>query len=174
MLDKKMEDQLNKQVNAELYSAYMYQSMSSYLEDSGLSGMAHWMSNQAIEEMVHAKKIYDFIIERGGRALLTAIEGPPTEWKSPLDLFENAYKHETKVTGMINDLVNLAIELKDHATNQFLQWFVAEQVEEEASADEIVQKLKIIGDGGQGMFMLDKELGQRVAKVFPPPPSAEE
>lgn len=115
---------------------------------------------------MHAMKIYDFINERGGRALLKGIEGPPTKWKSPLAVFEAAYAHEQKVTGLINDLVDLAMKEKDHATNSFLQWFVNEQVEEEASADEIVQQLKMMENAPGGMFMLDRELGQR---VFTPP-----
>jgi ferritin len=116
--------------------------------------------------MMHAMKIYDFVIERGGRILLKAIEGPQTEWNSPLAVFEAISKHEQKVTGLINNLVDLAIEEKDHATNSFLQWFVTEQVEEEASADEIVQQLKMMEKAPGGMFMLDRELGQR---VFTPP-----
>jgi ferritin len=124
------------------------------------------MRVQTQEEVSHAMKIYDFVNERGGRVLLQAIEGPPTKWKSPLAVFEDAYAHEQKVTGLINNLVDLAIKEKDHATNSFLQWFVNEQVEEEASADEIVQQLKMMEDAPGGMFMLDRELGQR---VFTPP-----
>jgi ferritin len=124
------------------------------------------MRIQTQEEVTHAMKIYDFVNERGGRVTLSAIDGPPTEWNSPLAVFEAVYKHEQKVTGLINDLVDLAIKEKDHATNSFLQWFVNEQVEEESSADEIVQQLKMMEDAPGGMFMLDRELGQR---VFTPP-----
>jgi ferritin len=166
MLDKKMETALSKQVNAELYSSYLYLSMSAYFRSINLPGFANWMRVQAQEELVHAMKFYDFINERGGRVNLQQIDGPPTEWSSPLDVFENTHKHEQKVTGLINDLVNLAAEARDHATNIFLQWFVTEQVEEEASADEAVQKLKLVGKHRGGLFMLDGEMGQR---VFPPP-----
>ena len=166
MVSKKMEEALNGQVNAELYSAYMYLSMESYFKSLNFNGFANWMRIQTQEEVTHAMKIYDFVNERGGRVTLSAIDGPPTEWNSPLAVFEVVYKHEQKVTGLINDLVNLAIKEKDHATNSFLQWFVNEQVEEESSADEIVQQLKMMEDAPGGMFMLDRELGQR---VFTPP-----
>ena len=166
MIGKKMQDALNEQVNAELYSAYLYLSMVAYFESVNLPGFATWMRVQTQEEVVHAMKIYDYVNERGGRVILKPIDGPPAEWKSPLDAFEAAYKHEQKVTGLINGLVNLAIEEKDHAANMFLQWFVSEQVEEENSADTIVQKLKLMADAPGGMYMLDKEMGQR---VFTPP-----
>lgn len=162
MIDEKMQEALNKQVNAELYSSYLYLSMSAWFELVNLKGMAHWMRLQADEENMHAMKIFDYIIERGGRVVLRAIDEPPAEWDSPLAAFQAADEHEHKVTGMINDLVNLALELKDHATNNMLQWFVAEQVEEEASTDEVVQQLKMIGDS-QGLLMLDKALGERQA-----------
>jgi ferritin len=166
MLKEKMQGALNSQVNAELYSSYLYLSMSAYFQSISLLGFANWMRVQAQEELVHAMKFYDFINERGGRVQLQPVEGPPMEWSSPLDVFENAYKHEQKVTGLINDLVNLAVKEGDHATNIFLQWFVTEQVEEEASADEVVQKLKLMGDAAGGLFMLDREMAQR---VFTPP-----
>ena len=166
MISKKMEQALNEQVNAEMYSAYLYLSMESFFKSLNLSGFATWMRAQTQEEMMHAMKIYDFIIERGGRVLLKQIEGPQTKWESPLAVFEAVSKHEQKVTGLINNLVDLAIEEKDHATNSFLQWFVNEQVEEEASADEVVQQLKMMEKAPGGMFMLDRELGQR---VFTPP-----
>ncbi|MGD9110679.1 MAG: ferritin, partial [Phycisphaerales bacterium] len=154
---------LNKQVNAELYSAYMYLSMSAYFSSANLPGFASWMKIQAQEETGHAMKIYDFIIERAGRATLKAIEAPPAQWKSPLDAFEATFKHEQKVTGLINNLVDLAIEEKDHATKGFLQWFVDEQVEEEASADAIVQQLKLIKEAPGALFMINNQLGQRTA-----------
>lgn len=161
MLTEKMLKELNKQINAELYSAYIYLSMSAYFQSTNLGGFANWMRVQATEELTHAMKIYDYVNERGSRVVLQPIEQPPSEWKSPLAVFEEAYKHEQKVTGMINDLTNLAISEKDHATEIFLQWFVSEQVEEEASADEIVQKLKLVGDVGGGIFMIDRELAKR-------------
>jgi ferritin len=166
MISKKMEEALNEQVNAEMYSAYMYLSMEAYFKSQNLNGFANWMRAQAQEEMMHAIKIYDFINERGGKVTLKAIDGPPTQWRSPLAVFEAVYAHEQKVTGLINELVDLAIKEKDHATNTFLQWFVNEQVEEEASADEVVQQLKMMKDAPGGMFMLNRELGQR---VFTPP-----
>ncbi len=172
MLSKKIEESLNKQCNAELYSAYLYLSMSAYFQSINLAGFANWMRVQAQEEQMHGMKFYDFVVERGGRVLLKAIEAPPTEWKSPTEVFENVYKHEQKVTGLINDLVNLAISEKDHATNNFLQWFVKEQVEEEASADEVLQKARLVADHPNGIFMLDRELGSRV--FTPPAAKAEE
>ncbi|MFC1781316.1 ferritin [Planctomycetota bacterium] len=170
MLSKKMDEALNGQVNAEMYSAYLYLSMESFFVSLNLNGCANWMRVQAQEEMSHGMKIYDFINERGGRVVLKPIEGPPTEWNSPLAVFEAIYKHEQKVTGLINGLVDLAIAEKDHATNSFLQWFVNEQVEEEASADAIVQQMKMMEKAPGGMFMLDRELSQR---VFTPPAAKE-
>jgi ferritin len=166
MISKKMEKALNEQVNAELFSAYLYLSMEAYFKSLNLNGFANWMRVQTQEEVSHAMKIYDFIDERGGRIVLKAIGGPDTQWDSPLAAFEAVYEHEQKVTGLINSLVNLAIEEKDHATNTFLQWFVNEQVEEESSADQMVRQLKMIDTSPGGMFMLDRELGQR---VFTPP-----
>lgn len=166
MLKEKIQEALNKQLNAELFSSYLYLSMSAYFESINLKGFAHWMRVQTQEELVHVMKYFDFLIERGGKAILSSIESPPTEWASPLAVFEHAYQHEQKVTGLINDLVNLAISEKDHATNNFLQWFISEQIEEEASADEVVQKIKLMGDASAGLFMLDRELAQR---IFTPP-----
>ncbi|MGC9327524.1 MAG: ferritin [Candidatus Hinthialibacter sp.] len=161
MINPKLQEALNKQINAELYSSYLYFAMSAYFEDKSLKGMAHWMKMQAQEEMVHALKFCDFLNDRGGRVLLEAIDKPPVEWNSPLHAFEEAYKHEQKVTALINDLVDLAISIKDHAANSFLQWFVDEQVEEEASADEIVQNLKLVEEHPHGIFMLNKDLSSR-------------
>ncbi len=166
MISKKMQDALNEQINAELYSAYMYLSMVAYFESVNLPGFATWMRAQTQEELMHAMKIYDYVNERGGRVTLKAIDGPTTNWESPLAVFEAVYAHEQKVTGLINKLVDVAIEEKDHATNNFLQWFVNEQVEEESSADEIVQKLKLMANAPDGIHMLDNEMGQR---VFTPP-----
>jgi len=162
MLKPKVEKAINKQINAELWSSYLYLSMSSYLESISLSGFANWMIMQAQEEVNHAMRLYNHVIERGGRVLLEKIEEVPTEWKSPLHVFEETFKHEQKVTSLIEHLVDVAEQEKDRASLNMLQWFIDEQVEEEASADEIVQKLKLIGDQGSGLFMLDNELGQRV------------
>ena len=166
MLSKKMETALNKQVVAEYYSAYLYMAMAAYFESVNLGGFAGWMRAQAMEELSHGTKIFHYVNERGGRVWLDAIDKPSLQWSSPLAVFQATLKHEEKVTGLINKLVDLAIKEKDHATGNFLQWFVAEQVEEEASADEILQRLKIVGKDGGGLFMIDRELGQR---VFTPP-----
>ena len=161
MLNAKLQDALNRQINAELFSSYLYLSMVAYLEDRTLRGMAQWMRVQSGEETMHAMKIYDYIVERGGRVTLDKIEAPKTEWASPLELFKDAYAHEQKVTAMINDLMDLAIAEKDHASHDFLEWFVTEQVEEESNASEIVEQLKMIGDERLGLYMIDQKLGLR-------------
>jgi len=166
MISTKMQEALNGQINAELYSAYLYLSMEAYFESVNLPDFARWMRAQTQEELVHAMKIYDFVNGRGGRVILKAIEQPSTEWESPLAAFEAAYQHEQKVTALIDGLVNLAIEEKDHATNTFLQWFVNEQVEEETSVGSVVQQLKMTQGAPGAMFMIDRELGQR---IFTPP-----
>ena len=162
MIDQRMQEALNKQINAEIYSAYLYLSMSAHFQSVNLAGFANWMRVQWQEELAHALKFYDYVNERGGRVVLQPVEAPPSAWDSPLALFEDVYRHEQKVTGMINKLVDLAVEIRDHATNNVLQWFVAEQVEEEASAGEVVQKLKLVGDDPSALFMIDRELAQRV------------
>ena len=161
MLKDPVEEALNEQINAELYSEYLYLSMAAYYEEEGLPGFASWMRAQADEEHAHAMRLYDFVIERDGRVTLDGIEGPPTEWSSPDDAFRAAYEHEVEITGLIDDLVGLAREENDNATENMLQWFVAEQVEEEATAQEILDKLRYVGDDGPGLLMLDQELGQR-------------
>ena len=166
MLKEKMIESLNFQMNAELYSAYLYLSMAAYFEANDLSGFANWMRVQAKEEMTHAMKFYDYLVQRGARITLTEIKAPPTEWDSPIAIFEHVYEHEQMVTGLINKLVDLAISLSDHATNNFLQWYVAEQVEEEESSSGVLQKVKLAGDSPSGLLMLDQELAQR---VFTPP-----
>jgi ferritin len=166
MLDEKMQKSLNYQLNRELYSGYLYLAMAAYFEDQDLPGFGNWMRIQAQEELSHGMRLYDYLVQRGGRVLLAEIETPQKEWDSPLAAFEHVYEHEQLVTGLINDLVDLAIELKDHATNNFLQWFVAEQVEEEESASGVLQKVKMTGESGRALYMLDQELAQR---VFHPP-----
>jgi ferritin len=161
MLSKKMEKAINQQINAELYSSYLYLSMATYFESTSLGGFSNWMRQQAQEELFHGMKMFDFVCERGGRVTLQAIDKPPAKWKSPLDAFENVLSHEQKVTGLINDLVNLALDERDHATNIFLQWFVSEQVEEEDTAGGLVDKLKLIGKDANGLFMLDTDLASR-------------
>ena len=166
MIKEKIQDALNYQLNRELYSSYLYLSMSAYFQSINLKGFANWMRVQAQEELVHAMKFYDYLIQRGERVTLSSIESPPLEWGSPLEAFEHVYKHEQKVTSLINDLVNLSVSEQDHAANNFLQWFVTEQVEEEASASEVVEKIKLVVEAAGGLLMLDNELGQR---VFTPP-----
>jgi len=161
-IDKKIEDSINKQVNAELYSAYLYLGMSARCTELNFKGMANWLYVQAQEEMTHAMKFYRFILERGGHAKLPAIEGVRDDWKTPLEMFEAAYAHEQKVTAMINNIVDLALAGRDHATASMLNWFVDEQVEEEANSSEIADKLKLIGESKEALFMLDKELSTRV------------
>jgi ferritin len=165
-MDEKMIDALNSQLNAELYSSYLYLSMGTYFESMDMSGFSNWMRVQAQEELSHAMKIHDFVIQRGDRVILTRIDSPPTEWESAVDAFEHVYAHEQKVTGLINQLVNLALSLGDHATNNFLQWFVAEQVEEEESSSGVLKKVKMTNDSLSALLMLDNELAQR---IFTPP-----
>ena len=159
MLGKRMEDALNGQVVAELYSAYLYLSMVAYFESANCPGAAGWMRAQVQEEFVHAMKLFDFVNEQGSRVILTVIDAPPSEWESPLAAFEAAYKHEQKVTGLIGELVEIAKQENDGVTVDFLQWFVNEQVEEEESTSEVVEKLT----GGE-LSNLDKQLGQRALK----------
>jgi len=168
MLSEKMQDALNAQMNWEIYSAHIYLSMSSHFEQVGLAGVASWMNAQYQEEMFHAMKFFDYINEAGGHAKLSTIDAPPYEWESPLAAFEHALEHEQGVTSRINDLADLAVDERNHAVGIFLQWFIAEQVEEEDTVGGIVGKLKLVGDGG-GLFMLDNELGSR---VFTPPAKA--
>lgn len=161
MLSKSMETALNRQVNREMYSAYLYLAMSAYFETASMKGFAKWMRIQAKEEQSHAMKIYDFIIARGGKVSLDAIEAPKAKWASAGKVFEEVYAHEQKVTGMINNLVDLAIKEKDHASFEMLQWFVKEQVEEEEHASEIVSQIAILGDVVGHLFWLDHQLGKR-------------
>ena len=161
MLTDKMQKALNGQLNAELYSSYLYLSMNAYFKSVNLDGFANWMYYQAQEELEHSMKFYDFIIQRGGKVVLAQIEAPQTEWDSPLAVFEATLAHEQKVTGLINDLVEIALEEHDHATNIFLQWFVSEQVEEEESVGGVLEQLKLMGDAKGGLFMIDRELAKR-------------
>lgn len=161
MLSTKLQDAFNRQINAELFSSYLYLSAAAYFEAEDLKGMAHWMRIQSGEETGHATRIFDFINDRSGRVTLTQIDAPKAEWKSPLEVFEEAYKHEQKITGLVNDLMNLAAMEKDGASHDFLEWFVREQVEEEAAAQLIVAQLKLVGGNGVGLYMIDQELGKR-------------
>jgi len=161
MMTNKMEKALNEQINEELYSAYLYLSMSAWFESQNLPGFASWMKVQAREENTHAMKFFEFIHERRGRVTLKAIQEPDKAWKSPLAAFEAALEHEQYITGRIDDLVNLAVAEKDHATGGLLQWFVKEQVEEEATADRIVQMLKMAANAPGALLMLDHQMGER-------------
>lgn len=160
-MKEKLVKALNEQINKELYSAYIYQSMAAYFDSKNLEGFAAWMDVQAQEEMGHARKIYDFIQDRGGRVKLTAIDEPKQEWGNALEVFTDALEHEEYVTDSINKLVDLAIEENDHATNNFLQWFVAEQVEEEKTTGDIKDRLELIGDNVDALLTLDEKLGGR-------------
>jgi ferritin len=163
MLKSNIQEAFNRQVNAELYSSYLYLSMAAYFESQSFSGMAQWMRYQAQEEHLHAMKFYDFIHERNGRVTLGEIAAPKIDWDSSLNGFEEALAHEQMITGCINDLADLALAEKDHATNSFLQWFINEQVEEESTVQAILDKLHLVGDNGVALFMVDQELGQRPA-----------
>lgn len=170
MLSQKLQDALNEQMKNEFYSAYLYKAMAAYFEAEDLPGFANFFEVQALEEMTHGDKFYQYICEAGGRAFLKAIDEPKNEYASPTDAFEYALAHEQKVTGMINQLTDLAIAESDHATRIFLQWFVSEQVEEEASFNGWLAKVRRIGSDGRGLLMLDQELGQR---SFTPPAAGE-
>lgn len=161
MISKTMEEALNKQVNREYYSAYLYLAMSVYFESVNLKGFAQWLRVQAKEEQAHGDKFLDYLIARGGTVTLGAIEAPKAKWTSAGKVFEEVYAHEQKVTGMINALVDLAIKEKDHATFEALQWFVKEQVEEEKNSSEILEQIKIVGDVPGHLFYLDHHLGKR-------------
>ncbi len=161
MLSKTVQDAMNEQVNNEFYSAYQYLAMAAYCESVNLPGFAQWMRTQSQEETEHAMKFYDFILDRNGRVVLQAIEGPVIEFGSPLEVFEQALEQEQKVTAMINDLYGLAVKESDYASQAFLQWFVTEQVEEEKNAGDVAETLKMVGDKSEMLFLLDRELGQR-------------
>ncbi|HOG18979.1 MAG TPA: ferritin [Salinivirgaceae bacterium] len=161
MISSKLENAINEQINAELWSGYMYLSMSAYFEDKGLSGFAKWMRLQAEEEKDHAYKFFDYVNERGGRVILKSIAEVPTTWKDPLDAMKVTLGHEQHVTSLIYKLMDLAIAEKDYATQSFLNWFIDEQVEEESTASDIVTRLEMISDSKNGLFMLDRELGSR-------------
>jgi ferritin len=161
MITKTMQDAINDQINKELYSSYLYLSMAAYFEDTNLPGFAHWMRIQEAEEREHAMKLYDFLLERGGRVVLKAIDAPKTEWKSPLEVAEEVAAHEAKVTASIYALYETALKEKDYPAQIMLQWFITEQVEEEKNAGEIVSNLKLIEAHGTAVLMLDHRLGKR-------------
>jgi len=161
MLKEKMLDALNEQINAEQYSALLYLSMSAWFQDKGLPGFANWMYVQYQEELTHANKFFNYVNERSGKVVLKAIDQMPTEWSGIIEIFEATLQHEQHVTALIDNLLDIAIEQKDHAAQSFLQWFVDEQVEEEANVKEILDTLKLINGQGNGIFMLDREMRSR-------------
>ncbi len=166
MISQKMMDALNRQANREFYSAYLYLSMSAYFESLKMKGMANWMRVQAGEELVHAMKMYDYVVAAGGRGKMLAVEEPQFSWASPVEAFQHVYNHERAVTGLINALVGVAVAEKDDATKNFLQWYIDEQVEEEESSDTVLKKVKAAGNDANALQAADKELGQRRFK-FP-------
>ncbi|QLC50392.1 ferritin [Methanolobus zinderi] len=170
MISEKMTSALNEQINKEMYSAYLYMSMSAHCSNVGLDGFANWFMVQYQEEMTHAMKIYDYLNEQGEKVILEAIEKPPSEFGTVLEMFEATLKHEQFITRSIHELVDLANEEKDYATQIFLQWFVTEQIEEEGNDNEIIAKLKLVGNEGNGLFMLDREMA---ARTFNEPTSEE-
>lgn len=161
MLKEKMLEALNEQINAEQYSALLYLSMSAYFNEKGLPGFANWMYIQYQEELTHANKFFNYVVERSGKVELKAIDQMPTSWEGVIDVFEKTLEHEQHVTALVNELVDTAIQEKDHATQSFLRWFVDEQVEEEANVTEILDTLKLINGQGNGIFMLDREMRNR-------------
>lgn len=170
MISKKLEQALNKHMSEELFSAYLYFAMSAYFQTASLDGFGSWMRCQALEELSHTSKFYGYILERGGKPELMKIDAPKNSWDSSLNVFEEALSHEEKITSLINGLVDIASEEKDHATGIFLQWFVTEQVEEEATSGKIVDQLKLLASHPGGIYMLDKELSARTANpdtLFP-------
>ncbi len=166
MISSDMAKALNRQLNAELYSSYLYLSMSAYASFKGLKGAASWFYVQVKEELFHVQKMYDYIDSQGAQVILETVEKPPTDFGSVMDLFKAVLAHEQKVTGLINTLMGQAVAENDHATQTYLQWFVTEQTEEEKSCQEIIDRLKLAGETGPGIFMIDTELA---ARVFTPP-----
>ncbi|MFA8344101.1 MAG: ferritin [Rhodothermaceae bacterium] len=162
MISKRMEEELNKQINAEFYSSYLYLSMAAWFDSQNLAGFSNWMNVQAQEEWAHGLKIFNFVNERGGKVSLAKIDEPKTEWTGIINVYEDVLEHEQKITSLINQLSDIAIEESDHATKNFLHWFVDEQVEEEASVDNVLQQLKMIDGKGTGLFLLDREMQSRV------------
>ncbi|MCK9301669.1 MAG: ferritin [Bacteroidales bacterium] len=162
MISKKIEEAINAQINAELWSAYLYLSMSAYCQDNGYKGMANWFEVQFKEEQDHAMILFKYLVSRGGKVVLAPIDAVETNWASPLAAYEDTYAHEQKVTALINNLYSIAVKEDDYATQSMLKWFIDEQVEEEDNAQEIIGSLKMIKDNGYGLYMLDKELAARV------------
>lgn len=161
MLSKKLERALNDQLNAEFFSSYLYLSLSAHFQRDNLDGFATWMRSQAQEELAHAMKFYDYINDRDGTVDLMRVDSPQSSWKSLVSAFDAAYQHEQEISRQIDKLVDLAVKEGDHATHQFLQWFVTEQVEEEQSVGQVVAKLKMVADSASGLYILNRELAER-------------
>ena len=169
MISKTMQKAFNEQINAELYSEYLYLAMSSYCDTIDLPGFANWMLQQSTEERIHAMRFYNFVHDRDGEVEFLAIDKPPVKYKNVLDMFENVLKHEQLVTKRIHDLYALAQKENDYAAQVELQWFISEQVEEEKTAKDIIQQLKWVGDKSTALFMLDQKLDQRAAPAAAAP-----
>ena len=161
MISKKMTKALNVQLNHEFYSAYLYLAMSAYCSKKDFSGAASWFLLQYQEEQQHATRIYNYIIEQGAKVSLKAVEKPENKFGTLLEIFKESLSHEQVMTQRLNELSDMALKEKDHATYNLLQWFVNEQVEEEASVGEIISKLKMVKEDGYGLLMIDGELAQR-------------
>ncbi len=161
MISEKLENAINDQINEELYSSYLYLSMSAYAYSINLSGFGNWFHIQAQEELAHTMRLFDYLVERGGRPTMSPVAGPPTEWESPVHVFEETLKHEESVTHRINVLMDVAIDEHDHAARSFLQWFVDEQVEEESSVGDVLAQLKMVNGEGHGLLLLDREFAAR-------------
>lgn len=162
MISNKLKEAICSQIQFEFQSAYIYLAMSAYCESKSLKGFAHWLKLQYQEEMQHVMKIYDYLLGRGGIVQLKTIDAPPASYGTPIEVFEKVIEHERYITGSINKLFALAVEEQDFATQTFLQWFINEQVEEEAAAEEVLGKLKIVGTEGSSLLYMDQELGKRV------------
>ncbi len=163
MISEKMQEALNSQVNKEFYSAYLYLAMSAYCNAIGFPGFSNWMQQQYQEESLHVTKMYNYILSQGGKIHLQQIDEPPTEYGTPLDIFEQTLAHEQFITRCINELMTLAIDEHDYATQTFLQWYVSEQVEEESTVNDILAPLRMVGKEGGGLMMIDQQLAKRMS-----------
>ena len=165
MIGERLNNAINEQIKNELESYYIYLSMAAWLHSRSLDGMGHWMRCQAHEEMIHAMKFYNYVIDRGGEVVLQDLKQLKTRWSSPLEVFKDAYEHEKFITGKINELTTIAREEKDYASEPILAWFSTEQIEEEVNSSKVVDELEMVGEDKSGLLMLDRELG---ARAYPP------
>lgn len=168
MISEKMQEALNEQVNKEFYSAYMYLAMSAYCDTLGLPGFSNWMRMQFEEESLHVTKMFDYILAQGGQIHLKTIEEPAKEYGTPLEVFETTLEHERYVTRLIHQLMDLAVEERDYATQTFLQWYITEQVEEESNVNDVIAPLRMVGEDKGGLMMIDQQLALRAAPAMPP------